>query len=491
VKIELIFVKLNWIDLNLILQMKIYWIAAVSKNLGLGYQQRIPWHLEQDLKHFAQLTTGHIVVMGRVTYESIPEERRPLKGRLNVVVTHQPLTPTSSSGVIYADAQGIEGLLTQLESDPRNVFVCGGASIYQIFQRYSCHRVYLTHIEKEYPCDRFFVFPTGGLQLDKCSSRYVSETEQCSYRFLEYQCEPRTSHGEFQYLNLLQDIFDHGNHRDDRTGTGTLGVFGRQIRFDLSQSFPLLTTKFVPFKMIVKELLWFLKGETDNQILQKQGVHIWDGNSTREFLDKLGLTDYCEGDIGSMYGWQWRHFGAQYRGCHADYTGQGIDQLESVMHSLRTDPFSRRIAMTTYNVADLEKGVLHPCHGIFVQFYVEGASPPQTPLPPKLSCHMTQRSVDCGCGLPFNIASYAILTYIIALKVNMVPGELIISTGDTHIYHNHLEALRQQLTRVPYPFPQLKLADSLREKPWEDINVDDFELIGYFSHPAIKLVMNV
>jgi thymidylate synthase len=294
------------------------------------------------------------------------------------------------------------------------------------------------------------------------------------------------THDEYHYLNLLRSILQRGNRREDRTGTGTIGLFGQQIRFDLSSdTLPLLTTKFVPFKMVVKELLWFLKGQTDNKILQEQGVHIWEGNSTREFLDKRGLKDYREGDIGAMYGYQFRHFGAKYQGCDHDYTGQGIDQLEQVIDLLKNDPFSRRIAMTSYNVADLDKGVLHPCHGIFVQFYVDVIDGVK-----RLSCHMTQRSVDCGVGLPFNIASYAVLTHLIARKVDMLPRELIISTGDTHIYLNHVTALEQQLTREPHPFPKLRLGQ-VKDKKWEDLSVDDFELVGYVYHPSIKMVMNV
>lgn len=166
--------------------------------------------------------------------------------------------------------------------------------------------------------------------------------------------------------------------------------------------------------MIIKELLWFIRGQTDNRLLQKQGVHIWDGNSTREFLDNRGLTTYRDGDIGACYGFQWRHFGAQYKGCEYDYTGQGIDQLQQVLELLKTDPFSRRIAMTTYNVSDLNKGALEPCHGIYTQFYVKMKN-----NIPYLSCHMLQRSVDVGCGLPFNIASYAVLIYIMAYKAGM------------------------------------------------------------------------
>jgi dihydrofolate reductase/thymidylate synthase len=464
--------------------MEINIIVACCKNFGIGYQKSIPWNVPEDLRRFYQLTRDSIVVMGRETYYSLPESHRPLKNRFNIVLTNDPKRYNSEvqTTLTFMTFVEFDAYLQQCPTTA-NLFFIGGESIYNACLRYDVSKIYMTYIDREYQCDRHFTLPPN-FQLVNVSDNLVSETEKCNYRFLEYDAT-KEPHGETQYLGLLRDIINNGNVRQDRTGTGTVGLFGKQIRFDISKSIPLLTTKFVPFKMIVKELLWFLKGQTDNKILQDQGVHIWDGNTTREFLDNRGLSNYKVGDIGAMYGFQLRHFGAKYDGFDKDYTGQGIDQLEQVIHLLRTDPYSRRIAMTTYNVADLDKGVLHPCHGIYTQFYVEKDGPIL-----RLSCHMTQRSVDCGCGLPFNIASYAILTHIIAQRVGMVANELIISTGDTHIYNNHLEGLLTQLTRQPYPFPMLKMRD-IREKKWEEIVLDDFEVVGYFNHPAIKLVMNI
>ena len=198
------------------------------------------------------------------------------------------------------------------------------------------------------------------------------------------------------------------------------------------------------------------------------------------------LNHYNEGDIGQMYGHVLRHYGAEYNGCNEDYTGKGIDQLENVIKELKTDPYSRRIGMTTYNVSNLDKGCLYPCHGIYIQFYVETYENKNY-----LSCHMTQRSVDCGCGLPFNIVSYSVLTYIIAMKCDMIPKDLIISTGDTHIYNDHLEELKKQIKHKLFPFPKCKINERIKYKDFKEIKVDDFELIRYLYNPQIKLKMSI
>lgn len=474
--------------------MKFSAIVAFCKGFGIGFQDKMPWSIPEDMEHFKELTDNSIVIMGRKTYFSIPEKNRPLKNRVNIVLTNNPkeYEKEKSNDVIFITCtyQNIvcASSIIGKERNINKVFIIGGESIYREFLSGYCNlisKLYVTYIDKEYQCDKHFTLPKNW-ELSNYSELFKSKNDCTPYRYMEYiPCQCTQKYGENQYTELLQYILLHGNSRDDRTNTGTVSVFGRQIRFDISKNLPILTTKFVPFKMIVKELLWFLQGQTDNKILQDQGVHIWDGNTTREFLDKRGLINYKVGDIGPMYGFNWRHFGAKYEGCDKNYDGQGIDQLENVINLLKTDPYSRRIAMTTYNVSELDNGVLQPCHGIYVQFYVENRNGNK-----QLSCHMTQRSVDCGCGLPFNITSYAILTYIIAQKVDMIPSELIISTGDTHIYNNHLEPLKQQIERTPYPLPKLSMTN-LRDKPWNQISVNDFELVGYFSHPAIKLVMSI
>jgi thymidylate synthase len=313
-----------------------------------------------------------------------------------------------------------------------------------------------------------------------------SESYQCKTTLLHYKYISKP-HQEYEYLNLMQDIIENGHIREDRTQVGTKSIFARQMRFDISQSVPIVTTKFLPWKMVMKELLWFLQGKTNSKLLEAQGVGIWKGNSTRAFLDQRGLQDYQEGDIGPMYGYSWRHWGHPYQGCSADYTNKGYDQLAELIENLKKDPFSRRHLLTTYNPAEVKNSVLAPCHGVATMYYVEKDAEGQQ----HLSCHVVCRSSDTFLGLSFNIASYAMMTYIIAKKCSMKPKDLILSTGDTHIYLNHLSQVQEQLSRDPLPFPVLEVADSVRDKPFEEITMEDFNLVGYMYHPAIKAPMAV
>ena len=247
-----------------------------------------------------------------------------------------------------------------------------------------------------------------------------------------------------QYLNLLRYVMDKGVLRTDRTNTGTRSVFGTQMRFSLANGvIPLLTTKKVFWRGVVEELLWFIHGCTDGRVLKEKKIHIWDGNGSREFLDKVGLTDYEEDDLGPIYGFQWRHFGAEYSHRDADYSGQGVDQLQEVIHLLRTDPYNRRIMLSAWNPCALRKMALPPCH-VLSQFYVQNG---------RLSCQMYQRSADMGLGVPFNIASYSLLTILLAHIVGLQPGEFVHVIGDTHVYINHEDALREQIEREPRAFP--------------------------------------
>ncbi len=297
--------------------------------------------------------------------------------------------------------------------------------------------------------------------------------------------------GEDGYLKLLRELLMVQTKRPDRTGTGVVSVFGRQLRFDISETVPLITTKMVNWKSVIEELLWFLRGCTDSKVLEKKGVYIWKANTTREFLDANGHAAYKEGDCGPMYGFQWRHFGAAYNGCDQFYSStDGMDQLEEVVRMLKDDPFSRRIMMTTYNVADRHKGVLYPCHGVVVQFFCEDDTDEHGTQVRKLSCHMYQRSMDTFLGAPYNIFSYTVLTYLLALKTGMVPKELIISTGDTHLYLDHLEQAKIQTSRVPYNAPRLELDPCLEHLKWEEIEVDHFKIVGYQHHPFIKARMS-
>ena len=256
------------------------------------------------------------------------------------------------------------------------------------------------------------------------------------------------------YLDLLRHVREHGTRKDDRTGTGTLSVFGYQMRFDLAERFPLLTTKKIHTKSVIHELLWFLKGSTNVEYLRANGVTIWD-----EWAD-------AKGDLGPVYGYQWRSWPAP--------DGSHIDQFAQVLAQIRANPSSRRMVVSAWNVADLPKMALMPCHALF-QFYVADG---------KLSCQMYQRSADIFLGVPFNIASYALLTLMVAQVTGLKPGELILTLGDAHLYLNHLEQADEQLRRAPKALPKMKLNPEVREL--DAFRYEDFTLEGYEPHPAIR-----
>jgi len=259
---------------------------------------------------------------------------------------------------------------------------------------------------------------------------------------------------ERAYLDLLDDVLAHGARKSDRTGTGTLSVFGRQLRFSLDKSFPLLTTKKLHLKSIIYELLWFLRGDTNVKWLQERGVSIWD-----EWADE-------KGELGPVYGYQWRHWRTP--------DGREIDQIAQVIQNLRSRPDSRRHLVSAWNPADVDKMALPPCHALF-QFWVADG---------RISCQMYQRSADLFLGVPFNIASYSLLTLMVAQVTNLQPGDFILTLGDAHLYLNHLEQAREQLTRTPRPFPRMRLNPARRELL--DFEYEDFTLEGYEPHPAIK-----
>ena len=291
-----------------------------------------------------------------------------------------------------------------------------------------------------------------------------------------------TNSNETEYLNLLQRILDDGCKREDRTNTGVYSVFGERLKFDLRDGkIPILTTKRVYWKGVVEELLFFLQGRTDNKYLQERNVHIWDGNTRKEYLDKNNLSHLDEDDMGQIYGANWRHFGAEYKDCHTDYSGQGVDQIQNAINLIKNDPTSRLIVVSAWDPTVLDQACLYPCHILF-QFYVNVEKG-------ELSCQMYQRSVDCFLGLPFNIGSYALLTYMMADICGLKPGDLVMVMGDTHIYSNHIDQCKKQLERIPREFPKLKIVNH-HEKP-EEYTYSDFELDGYKPYPGIKAPMAI
>lgn len=392
------------------------------------------------------------------------------------------------------------------------VFVAGGGRLYAAALEHPlCEAVHLTRVllpPPSPPCDAFFppLDPTAFRLWAAAQPAAASPDGPHTHVFQTFVRVPAAgtaagtaasppqmpspmppavtwSHGECQYLDLVARVLREGARRGDRTGTGTLSLFGATLRFDLRGGcFPLLTTKKVFWRGVAEELLWFVSGSTDATVLQAKGVHIWDGNASRAFLDARGLSHRAEGDLGPVYGFQWRHFGAEYKDCGTDYAGQGVDQLAAVVRAL-TGPNAegdRRILLTAWNPAALPDMALPPCH-VLAQFYVARG---------ELSCLLYQRSADLGLGVPFNIASYALLTRMLAHTCGLRPGEFVHTMGDAHVYCTHVEGLTEQLARAPRPFPTLRLACP-PGTPIDAYSVGDFVLEGYDPHPAIKMEMAV
>jgi thymidylate synthase len=266
-----------------------------------------------------------------------------------------------------------------------------------------------------------------------------------------------------QYLELVQHIIDKGVSKTDRTGTGTLSYFGYQMRFDLQKGFPMVTAKKLHLRSIIYELLWFLKGDTNARYLQEHGVKIWD-----EWADE-------EGNLGPVYGKQWRSW--------TGANGQTFDQIKDVIRQLKTNPDSRRMIVSAWNVAELGEMALMPCHALF-QFYVTPPEPGSGETKSRLSCQLYQRSADVFLGVPFNIASYALLTLMMAQVCDMLPGEFVHSFGDVHLYNNHFEQARTMLSRTPFPLPTMKLNPDVTDI--DGFQFEDFTLENYQSHPSIK-----
>ncbi len=492
-------------------------IACITSNNAIGFKNKLIYNIPSELQHFKKTTSitkykniPNILVMGKNTFNSI--NCKPLPNRMNCVISSNYKTLQNQYKLnnlkFFPSITNFLEYSEKFHNSYNNMYICGGKSIYNYFINNNLlDSIIVSKINSssDFEADTFFPIIDNKYSCIKTDSYYnqpATLINTNTIKLLDYSISTYipdykikniknndsdnvvidTSHNEFVYLNSLKDILESGSIRKSRN-SNTISKFGIDMSFDISKNIPLLTTKRVYWKGVIHELLWFINANTNALDLSKNKVKIWDGNSSREFLDSIGLNHYKDGDCGPIYGFQWRHFNANYNSYNQDYTNKGVDQLQQIIDLINNDPTSRRMIMSAWNPCQLDEMCLPPCHVLY-QFYVEICNNGDK----YLSCSMYQRSGDMFLGIPFNIASTTALTYLIAHHTGCKPKKITIKIGDAHIYENHIEAVKTQLNRTPVDFPTLKL-NCNKKKNINDYNVDDFILEDYNPAPTIKAPM--
>ena len=466
-------------------------IVISTNNCGLfGIDGELAYQSITDLSNFSRLTkTFGNVVMGSGTWRSLPSNMKPLPDRFNIIVSNNPEIVKEVEEINQHNVICVPSIMEAFNVVDEPCFIGGAKLLTDLFAgEYASkiEKIYLTKFNDDSQ-------PENGVYLNlpledyKVVGQYLSKTTSVlvytgnkvdmNMKHLTYKRHVEKGNYEQQYLNDMKEILKLPP-REGRNGL-THSTFGLQFKYDCSDGLvPLLTTKKMAWKTCVKELLWFIRGDTDNKILQDQKVGIWNGNSTREFLDSRGLTHRRVGDLGPVYGFQWRHFGAKYVDCDSDYSGQGVDQLEMCVDMLKNDKYSRRIIMTAWNPCDLPHQSLPCCHSM-LQWYVDSND--------KLWLQFYQRSADMFLGVPFNMFSYAVFLHMMSKKTGISPGGVVHSIGDAHIYADHKDAVMEQLKNPILNQPKIKI--NFKDN-WEDYDITDFELIDYKSAGKISAPMS-
>ena len=545
-------------------------VAYTFGKQGIGKDGTIPWSIPEDMTHFKHITKSKdheqtkfsIVIMGRKTWESIPDKFKPLPSRYNVILSNNEIyrleqntiynfgkliktedkVPnrtgvffTTWENFINTDYIKVEDIINNGNSicnivnyiNTFNYYVIGGAQIYKKALDTNLNiTIYSTEIypidKKEIECNIFF---PSFLNLTNTSntntntnttittvspfqtSRFVDKNnDYYLYRFINYYIQngntsSNTSSTKYiesfyseedDYLNLMRNILYSGNSNDDRTGVGTLSIFGSMLKYDLRDSFPLCTTKRVFFRAVFEELMFYLSGKTDNKLLQAKGIHVWDGNTSRSFLDKRGLNHYEEGDMGQTYGFNYRHFGGEYKGCGFDYgldtdNHIGYDQVANVINLIKNDPSSRRIIIDLWDCSTIDKAALPSCLCKY-QFNVNV-------IKKELNLAIYLRSSDYFLANNWNTCCGAIFVHLLCNMedIDLTPGELTVFIADAHIYKSHIEQVKLNLERQPLPYPKLliKLINGEKKKNILEFKFEDLDLIGYKSYPNIKAEMAI
>lgn len=503
-------------------------IAAIDLRNGIGKNNTIPWNAPNDLKQFKKntlMTTDknkkNAVVMGYNTWKSLP--KKPLPNRLNVIISNKYSCDITNTDDIHVYNSLNEALDNLNKNDIiENIFVIGGEKIFtETIIHSQCKYLLLTKLYVTHSCDKFFpqipenftlITPNKLVSesneqlcinkfklIDNNADTYMVQNlwvnENCNNTeeiYGKYLCNKNIEKikndkihnnlDEKQYINYVNSILLEGRWKFDRTQIGTLSIFGDvHMKFNLrNKTLPLLTTKFVPIKSVVEELLFFLQGKTDTKELEKKNVNIWKGNTSREYLDSIGLNKYKEGEAGPFYGWQWRNFGKPYNIKSDEYY---CDQIKECINLIKTNPSSRRIIISAWNPNQIKEMCLPPCHVLY-NFDVNIERK-------ELSCLLYQRSGDMGLGVPFNIASASILTHIIAELCDLTAASFIHVIGDAHVYQNHISPLIKQLEREPFTFPKIKFNRNIKDVDIDELVSSDISIENYNYHKKIAMQLAV
>lgn len=446
-------------------------ILAIDSTNGLGKNNKLAWRIPEELRLFKKKTYNSVLISGRKTCDHLPT----LKDRIIFCVSRGYKAVTSDRNMLRCFSS-IETALEEAKNMNKEIYIIGGNEVYSyVFQNFKKEDivVHLSILKNTYDCDTFF-------NRDLLKDFYICK-ETINDEFVHYEMVYQKL-GEFQYLNIVKDILVNGDGRTGRNGE-IVSEFAKHLKFDLRDGFPLLTTKKMFTKGIIEELLFFIRGDTNSKLLEEKGINIWKGNTCREFLDSNGFAYRKEGEMGPMYGFQWRTFNKFYGdGVNIVNNNEffGIDQLKNVINEIKDNPTSRRILMITYNPTQVHLGVLYPCHSIIIQFYVQNEF---------LDMFCYNRSSDIGLGLPFNIASSSLLLEIIAKLTCKTARYFNLTLGDAHIYSEHEASLLEQAGRIPYIFPKIQLPEFSTLEDVEGLTYKDFKIEGYISHGTLKMLM--
>ena len=529
-------------------------VAYTFNKQGLGKNGELPWKIPEDMAHFKHITTSKeanqfsIVVMGRKTWESIPNSYRPLENRFNIILSNDEkyrveqntnhkcgtINKNNNTGVYFTtwdnfintDYLQVEDNFNKLycNNEPHiinkfNYYIIGGEQIYKKALSTKLNiKIHATEIypinKKEIECDTFFpdvlnltkdkerntdntnINTNKNTIITNVSPFHTSKSKDTNenhylYRFITYNIQNNYRLDEFpfkseedNYLDLMRTILYSGASSDDRTGVGTLSIFGSMLKYNLRDTLPLCTTKRMFFRAIFEELMFYLSGKTDNKILQSKNIHVWDGNTTRDFLDKRGLNHYEEGDLGQTYGFNFRHFGAEYKGCSYDYgagtdKSVGYDQLANIIHLIKNEPGSRRIIIDLWDCTSIHKAALPSCLCKY-QFNVNTEKK-------ELNLAIYLRSSDFFIANNWNSTCGALFVHLLCNLegIDLTPGDLTVFIADAHLYKTHQEQVKLNLERTPLPFPKLLIKGD-KKKDISEFKFEDLDLIGYKAYSNIK-----